>query len=46
MVICEEVSKDVVSISTISSNMATTYSSLYAFGNHLQVASAKSLMSG
>jgi hypothetical protein len=46
MAIGEKVSKDVVSISTLSSNTATTYSSMYAFGNHLQVVNVESLMSG
>jgi hypothetical protein len=45
MTIGVEVSKDVVSISTPPSSFATTYHSMYACGNHLRVASAKSHLS-
>jgi hypothetical protein len=34
----EEVGKDVISISSLPSNLATCYWSMYAFGNHLRVA--------
>jgi hypothetical protein len=37
----EDVLDDVKSISTPPSNLATSYCSMYAFNNHLQVASAK-----
>jgi hypothetical protein len=35
MAIGEEVLEDVVSINIPPSSMATTYHSMYAFGNHL-----------
>jgi hypothetical protein len=37
----EEVQGDVISISTPPLNIAIAYCSMYAFGNHLQMASAK-----
>jgi hypothetical protein len=40
MAVGEEVSEDVVSINTPPSSLATTYRSMYVFGNHLQVANA------
>jgi hypothetical protein len=40
MAIGEKVLEDVVSISVLPSSLATTYHSMYAFGNRLQVASA------
>jgi hypothetical protein len=39
----EDVIDDVKSISTPPSNLATSYHSMYAFGNHLQIASEKHL---
>jgi hypothetical protein len=42
MVIGEEMFEDVVSISNPPSDLAIQYCSMYAFGNHLQVASAES----
>jgi hypothetical protein len=41
----EEVLEDVLSIGIHPSNCATTYHSMYAFGNHFQVASAESHLS-
>jgi hypothetical protein len=35
LTIGEEVAKDVISISSLPSNLATCYRSMYAFGNHL-----------
>jgi hypothetical protein len=35
LTIGEEVVEDVISISSLPSNLATCYRSMYAFGNHL-----------
>ncbi len=40
MALGEKVLEDVVSISALPSSLATTYHSMYAFGNRLQVANA------
>jgi hypothetical protein len=38
---CEESAKDILSTKIPPSNLATSYRFMYAFGNHLQMASAK-----
>jgi hypothetical protein len=38
---CEEIAKDILSVKIPPSNVATSYRFMYAFGNHLQMASAK-----
>jgi hypothetical protein len=45
LVASEDVSKDVISISNLHSDLAIGYHSMYALGNHLRVASAKSHLS-
>jgi hypothetical protein len=42
---CEDVSKDVISINTPPLDLAIRYHSMYAFGNHLKVASVESHLS-
>jgi len=45
MLIGENINENVVSISMLPSDLATNYHFMYAFGNHLQVASVKKQLS-